>query len=446
MELTLGIAVASLVVALGCAFAPARASWRGWTASAAWAGLVASMGAAFGEVAFGGAVALAAAAFAAAAALPAELPAPWRARTFGVAAAAPVVLGVAAIVQAANTFFVTPEPDPNLVLYAGCWAALAAALISALAGASAAEVDPERAPTSTGIAIASLFGGAAIIGHARGGAGSGVFSIPITSDGAPLMWGLPESAGGAGIFGLRVEALAPGVDAALALGAVAALALAVAPVDLKKRSALAAGSAFAALGALGALLSAGMRPELPDAAAYAERASALGAARGVPDDLIAQGAFIMGETYSVLWVDILPALTAMLGALALSGALAYSLRRGASGGKEARPPGRVTPDTAQGVGDLLARDLSVRAAALAWLAWMLATLTSWGVFSSYGFASPAEWTALGACMLCAGLAWAHWATRGAARRALPGLIAATLVLTVAQAVGFGAPFGVSLFF
>ena len=49
-------------------------------------------------------------------------------------------------------------------------------------------------------------------------------------------------------------------------------------------------------------------------------------------------------------------------------------------------------------------------------------------------------------MVCAGLAWAHWSTRGVVRRALPGLIAATLVLTVAQAVGFGTPFGVSLFF
>ncbi len=446
MELTLGIAVASLVVALGNWLAPGNVPWRGWLVSAAWAGLVASMGAAFAEYAFGGGIALSAAAFAAVAALPAELPGKWSSVTRRTAGAVPAALGVAAVVHTANTFYVAPELDPNLVLYAGCWAALAAALTSALAGASAAEVDPERTPTSTGLAIASLLGGAAIIGHVRGGAGSGIFSIPVSSDGAPLMWGLPESAGGAGIFGLRVEALAPNVDVALAVGAIAALALALMPLDLKKRAALAAVSALGALGAMGALLSAGMRPTLPDVVTYTERASALGAARGVPEDLISKGAFIMGDTYSVLWVDILPALTAMLGAAALAGALALSLIRGAASGKETREPGRVTPGTEQGVGDLLARDLSVRAAALVWLAWMLSALTSWGIFATYGFASPAEWTALGACMMCAGLAWAHWATRGALRRALPGLIATTLVLTAAQAVGFGTPFGVSIFF
>lgn len=159
----------------------------------------------------------------------------------------------------------------------------------------------------------------------------------------------------------------------------------------------------------------------------------------------------MGETYSVLWVDILPAVTAMLAALLLSVALIVSLRRGDGVGEgvgegDDRTPGRASPASLAGVGALLARDLSVRAASLAWLAWMLASLTSWGIFAAYGFASPAEWTALGACLMCAGFAWAHWSAPPVVRRLLPGLIAATLILAVSQAVAFGAPFGVSLFF
>lgn len=421
-----------------------------WAINLAWVGLVATFGLIYAELLPGGAAALCAAAFAAMAAFPTGV-AHGKARVGAMGAGGAIALMVAlgAAIFAANTYYDEVAKDPNLILLAGQWSALSAAITSAVAacGAGMWRRDGRAVPIAAALAIAAMLAGALTMGNLRPEIPQPGYAVELVSDGQPLRWALPGITPDALAFGFHVTLPVPAVDVLLALAILAALASAIAA--FVRRDAIASWAMAAAgvsgAGGAGAILYTGFHAALPEVDRYLEYARSLGAEKKIPGRLIELGSFDVGASIYVLWIDILPDLMLIGGAALLALALAWMMREGATfpyreddvlrRETEALDVARTAPRHWRAVASLWARDLGARAAALGWLGWVLTSLLVWRTHATYGFSTPQEWVMLGALIASTGLAMVAWRDDIWRPLAHGGIAAAIVMAVVVMGLG-----------
>ncbi len=375
------------------------------------------------------------------------------ARQFATALAGviPLILGVFGLVLRVDIAGGNPG---MLLLHAGHWGALSAALVAALmaVGLSSSEgwatKSERKTPgTSVGVAIAALAVGAYIIGSLRGGPEGISWAVPLASDAGGVVWQVPPLS--ALPQGLWIEAVANLGWMSPLLLATAALALltGIATRFEAGRRASALGwfvSGAVSLAGLAGLLTSRANVGLPDATRYQETAlNLIGDVEGA-QMLVRQGSFITDGAVFVPLGEVAPEL-AMLAAAALIGALAglFSLRSSWPAG-DADEPNRTAMA-------LYGRDYALRAVVLGWLGWLLATLIHWNHFGAVGVGSPSEWSAVGLLSVATGVLLLGWTRREGrvgriVRGLVPGVIFGLLVFGIALGVVFDAPFGVSIVF
>ena len=388
MEATLALSIAALLISLLMAaliWAPSgRGQHFGAVVSAlVWGGFVISFAALSAGWVHGPGALLATASFAACLALTAvsEPRARWpevtrQGSVFGVA------LALCATVLVANTYAQAPTPDANLILIAGQWAALGAALVySALALGAATPRALMMWP------LAALLG-ALWLGASRASTPTPealAYAVRLSSEGEVLRWALPALTPSAPSFAFDVTQRVPGAPLALLVSLGATAAGALLPNLRLRRLSLWLG-ALGALGALGLILWTGFHAALPDPAPYAEHAYALGLERSIPERVLEMGAFTQGVTVSVRWVDVLPDLGLLSAAAAwLAIAASFTPRE-----EEARSEALQIAPWLERLASLLA------------VAWVLGLIVNWRVHAIYGVGSATEWTLLGAAIVAAG--------------------------------------------
>ena len=341
-----------------------------------------------------------------------------------------------------------------LILYAGHWGTLAAALVAALVASALASSEGWGADAgrktpgmSLGLATAALTGGAYLIGGLRGGPEGTGWSLPLASDAGGVTWQVPASAGLPQGLWLDVVAELGWMGPLLIAGAAVSLLTAAATRFDAGRRASALGwfvGAAASLAGFVGLLTSRTNVQLPDAAAYKNTASTLlGDVEGAKM-LLEQGRFVTEGDLFVPLGAIAPELV-MLGVATVVGALA-----GAFALKSCWP-GDAGDEPRRTAMALHARDYALRAIILGWLSWLLVTLIHWSHFGAVGAGSPAEWNAVGILAAATGLLLVSWTRRnsrldGFVREVVPGLIFALLIVGVAAGVVFDAPFGLSIVF
>lgn len=447
MEITLAITILAALTAVIAAVGvfTSRSMLTRHAINASWLGLVACFFGIYFEVFFGAGAALAAAAFGALASSPVDIKDP-RARygAHGVSASIALSLGVGAVMIAANTFYKPTQADPNVILLAGQWVAMAAAMASMAGAATVAGWGKNHrfAPAGLGMLVATMAVAALLQATLRADIPINEYVVPLSSEGAHVRWALPGITGGAKGFGFEVTQVVPGAKALAIVTALLAIAAGVLGRlrDVKTASWAWLATAASAVVTLGVVLKAGFGPRLPDAASYYEHARSLAGARGIPDRVLSMGSFDNGEKIYVLWLDILPDCL-LFGGAALLALLLFRLSTVQSSWRdediamsvnEDAPAIRVAPD-ASDITALWARDLAVRGGALAMLAWVLSLLFSWRSDAVYGFAAPAEWVILGAGLAAVGATIAAWRERGVVQSAIYGIGACAILFAAMTA-------------
>ena len=444
MEITLSITILSALVTLVAVAGvwTERASLSGHAINASWLGLVACFVGIYAEVFYGAGPALAAAAFAALAVTPVDIKdARARQTAHGVSGSIALTLAAGAIMISANTFYKPLQVDPNLILLAGHWSAMAAALASMAGAASMAGWDKSRGFSSAGagVVVAGMALGALLLATHRADIALHEYLVPLSSDGAHVRWALPGLTGGAKAFGFEVTQVVPGAKVLAIITAI--LAVFAGGVGFFKEGAIKAwawlGAAGGAVVTLGVILNTGFKPRLPDQVQYYEHARTMASARGIPDRVLSMGSFDNGDNIYVLWLDILPDCL-MFGGAALLAVLFFKLSKVAVSDvkdavNEGAPAIRVSPEPVD-ITRFWARDLAVKGAAFAMLAWMLSLLLSWRMDAVYGFGAPVEWVMLGAAIATVGAVVAAWREeKGVVASVLYGVSACGLLLAAVTA-------------
>ncbi len=368
----------------------------------------------------------------------------------------PLVAGILAIAVGTQ---IHGTPSGALLLYAGHWGALGAALVSALIAAALSAGDGwSEAPAAQqpvrrtlglglGLAIAALCFGAYLIGAMRGGPEGLQWSVPLVSSGGMVTWQIPPSPQLPQGLWLDAVADVSWLAPLLIAAAVVAVATGVATLfDASKRASVAGwlATGVASLAGVAGLLQARGAAKLPDAGVYRDTATSIMSDVQNARALAQQGQFVATDGVHVTLASIAPELGMLVVATLLAAlAVVFAYRR-AWPGEAQREPGRA-------IMSLYARDYAYRAVVLGWLSWLLATLIHWNEFGAVGFGSPAEWSAVGALAVMTGVLLAGWSrsrrrVESVGRQLAPGILAAVLVLGIAAAVVFNAPFGLSIAF
>ena len=215
MEITLAITILAALTAVIAAVGvfTSRSMLTRHAINASWLGLVACFFGIYFEVFFGAGAALAAAAFGALASSPVDIKDP-RARygAHGVSASIALSLGVGAVMIAANTFYKPTQADPNVILLAGQWVAMAAAMASMAGAATVAGWGKNHrfAPAGLGMLVATMAVAALLQATLRADIPINEYVVPLSSEGAHVRWALPGITGGAKGFGFEVTQVVPG--------------------------------------------------------------------------------------------------------------------------------------------------------------------------------------------------------------------------------------------
>ncbi|MFW5968467.1 MAG: hypothetical protein ACOCV2_13155 [Persicimonas sp.] len=346
------------------------------------------------------------------------------------------------------------------LLFAAQAGAFGAALVSALIAAGFADLGLRGERDFSGIvgldvpaSVAVMCGGAILVGHARGGPVGTGWSLPLRSGGEPVQWTVP------GIAelpqGLSIDAVTnmPALTVLASLAAACALVSALLPIwrpDDEKRSLLllVVGGGLSLFSALVAAL-VGKNAGLPEnAEPYAATARALLADADGAEAVVEEGEFAQaGEEVYVALGDLIPELSLLVAAGLVVLVVAARLRWGDAPAAEEGEGEARTPL----VLGLHARDYTLRAVLLGWLAWLLGILIHWQYYGAIGVGSPAEWTGLGLLLVASGVALVGWRRRDStvlylARRLGPAVVFALFVAGLVTAVIFEAPFGVAMVF
>lgn len=385
----------------------------------------------------------------------------------------PVALALGGVALASRV--VEASTPDNLLLLAGQWATLAAAITAAMSavGLSAWRHREHKGHLYVAVAargvtfvIVAACASLALAGWLRSDVPTWDWSMPLHVAQGRAMWGLPESMGGPRTFGLRVAM--PVDEGVPLLIAIALLALGASlmhyelrPKLGRQRTAAAwALTLVATLITVGVVLYHGQSPELPDAAPYLAWASGAARAKGLPDAVLAQAAFSAAPAeLRVRWATLAPEaflITLLVGLIGVTTWLVarrhmHPLRdfdhdEPVADAKAAAQ--RLLPADGAHLGSLHARDMLVRAAALLWVSWTLGNLVTWRLHGAYGLASPVEWITLGLTLVVTGLTILTWSGSSRVqlelRRTTPALVVSLILLgltcTFASGVTFGVPF------
>lgn len=438
-----------------------KPAWMGALNIAAWVGLVGCMIALYFGALPGPAAALAAAGLGALAISATARTSALLKPALSAGLSVGVALGLASVVLASLPQPADAQPE-GLLLYAGQWAALAAALAACAqaAGFSSWRLRDARAtiePASIGLIVAGLMGGLYLLGSLRANLPSQAYNVALSSETGAVYWGLAPGQGGANALGLRVTLEIAALNPMLTI--TGALALVSVFLGARQRwtscARLWAVTAVSALASLGVLLQAGFSPTMPDQAAYLAYAKVVGAELQIPERAVEAGGFIHGKQLFVLWSTILPEITALsLAALLCISmmALAWSARSTTFHDERlgetpaASLPKRLEPQGLEALGALFSRDMMVRAAILLWLGWFLGLLVTWKMQAVYGLASPNEWISLGLAILASGLVCMMFSAPKALVRLVPGIVASLIVIFVLSSLAMDSPPAISIRF
>jgi hypothetical protein len=342
----------------------------------------------------------------------------------------------------------------QLLLYAGHWGTLGAALVAALVAAALASSEgwngsaKSKTPgVSVGLALSALAAGAYALGTLRAGPEGVGWTVPLSTSAGPASWQIQPSAELLGGYGVPVVSELGWMGPLLIAVAVISLGTCLASRFGAGRRATALGwlvSAAASLSGVLGILSHRSAPTLPDASAYQSAArDALADVEGA-QALVEQGRFVAEGDLFVPLGAVAPEL-AMLSIACFLGLVAglFALRRSWPGAAGTEPHMAATR--------LYARDFSLRAIMLAWLSWLLVTLIHWTHFGAVGVGSSAEWSAAGMIMAATGVVLLGWSRRNSrvdriVRELVPGVVFALLVAGMTMSLVFDAPFGLSLVF
>lgn len=375
-----------------------------------------------------------------------------------------IALAIASIVLASLPQPADAQPD-GLLLYAGQWAALAAALAACAQAAGFSSWRQRDAretlePAAIGLIVVGLMGGLYLLGSLRANLPSQAYNVFLSSETGAVYWGLSPGQGGANALGLRVTLEIAALNPLLILTG----GLALASVFLGARQSwtncarLWAASAVGALASLVVLLQAGFSPQLPDLAAYLAYAKVVGAELQIPERAIEAGGFIHGKQLFVLWSTILPEITALsLAALLCISMMALALKAKSASSTSAQrelfgltpapgSPKRLEPQSLEALGALFSRDMMVRAGVLLWLAWFLGVLVTWKMQAVYGLASPNEWISLGLAIFASGLVCMMFSAPKSLVRLVPGIVASLIVIFVLSSLAMDSPPAISIRF
>lgn len=402
---TISMAIAALLVsvvllALGGFFCEHKRLYQG-VGVLPWVGLVGSFGLVSAGLLHGGGALLLCASFAVSCAVSALPCSPVGSGAIRRVSVIGLISALCAVVLAANSYFEPIVEDPNLVLFAGQWAAIAASLALAM-GATAKDRGAARLQDVGLLATALL--GTLFMGAMRHPLPGFSYAVELSSAGQHVRWALPAVTPGAPLFGFEVVQVVPFMDWLISMSLLCVLiagGLTLLGKSARHAAPALIASALFSLLALGAVLRTGFGATLPDAAPYAAYARDLGVEQGVPEQILAMGRFEVGETIYVLWLDVLGDVALLGGSALLALLVASSLLSRATQDALPEPAGANTRHRAL-------REFGLYAAGLCWVGFVLALLINWRIHSVYGVGSVTEWVMMGACLLGSGGALLAW--------------------------------------
>lgn len=274
------------------------------------------------------------------------------------------------------------------ILVALGWTLAFAALLGAGVQAEQASQKGRRGLLTAGVAALATALAVTVLGILRGRLGETGFGLPLTADGAPVMWGLPESAN---LGALQLPLIANG-DTILGLLAGIGVAIVIALVatfQKKDRAALIAW-VFASIQSLGAAFSLLSSQTVPQdsIATGPQKLMALQylRAQNLPPALAERGAILANGELKVDSLALLPEVGALFFIALISAAAAFIIWKGKSANQTGAP--EESPATAPG--------LFAPALTFAILAWSLGLLLSLSQIGSAGILAPMEWVGLSA--------------------------------------------------